>query len=52
MIKRRETVAEVFARDVVPDRLGGAPQWEPDGCVGTPPFDKESALDPRGEERP
>jgi len=28
MIKRRETVAEVFARDVVPERLGGAPHWQ------------------------
>ena len=52
VVKRRETIAEVFARDIVPDRLGGAPQWEPDGSVGAPPFEIESATDPRGEERP
>ena len=52
VVKRRETIAEVFARDVVPERLGGTPQWEPNGSVGAPPFDIESAADPRGEERP
>jgi diaminopimelate decarboxylase len=28
LVKRRETVAEVFARDLVPERLGGMPQWD------------------------
>jgi diaminopimelate decarboxylase len=33
VIKRRETIAEVFARDVVPERLGGTPPWEPGGST-------------------
>ena len=48
VIKRRETIAEVFARDVVPERLGGTPPWESDTAVGAPPLDTGSAADPRG----
>ena len=44
VIKRRETIAEVFARDIVPERLGGAPQWESDTAVGAPPLDTGSAA--------
>ena len=34
VVKRRETVAEIFARDVVPERLGGMPRWDPDRSEG------------------
>jgi diaminopimelate decarboxylase len=45
VIKRREMISGVFARDVVPERLGGPLHWEPDGQHPAPHGDHTRGAD-------